>query len=142
MSTSQVTAGLAVLVLLLVIGTAVLHRVKLALRKRLDQATAPDKSASTMPSPAEQAADAGPWRALPARWRPLPGNVLELADTGFQIRLFSNPGAFTYVLFSPEGAMCASGFELSMLKDCGERFAGYRQEFNAAPLELPAHIKR
>lgn len=69
-------------------------------------------------------------RAPASPWQPLPGNVLELGATGYQIRF--NP-AWTdsdYRLFSPEGARLASCTEgnLEILKSHAERCAAERAQ--------------
>lgn len=63
-------------------------------------------------------------------WNPLPGNVLELGDTGWQIKFKPSDGP-DYILFSPEGRRMASGGDgqLDALKSYAERCASQRAEF-------------
>jgi len=66
-------------------------------------------------------------------WRALPGDVIELADTGWQIRL--NRGRFTpqlpgrYVLISPEGDLLGWGPTLLPVKATAEHLAAERAQF-------------
>lgn len=71
-------------------------------------------------------------------WRTLPGNVLELADTGFQIRL--NPTRqHDLVLFNPEGRDIVTGrdWHLDEIKRHAERCASSRAEFVMVAATLP-----
>lgn len=67
-------------------------------------------------------------------WRALPGDVLELADTGWQVRL--NRGRFTpqlpgrYVLISPEGELLGWGPTLLPVKATAEHLAAERAQFD------------
>jgi len=64
-------------------------------------------------------------------WRALPGNILTYGDTGFEIRLSSDPKEPAYTLYDPEGrslrGLNASGLE--ELKMMAERAADSRAEF-------------
>lgn len=63
-------------------------------------------------------------------WNPLPGSILELGDTGWQITFKPSDGP-DYILFSPEGrrmASCKDG-QLDALKSYAERCASQRAEF-------------
>ncbi len=67
------------------------------------------------------------WQA-PA-WHPLPGGLLELGDTGFQIRSAVASMTMTYTLYSPEGGVLGFTADLQGLKRCGEQMARDRAEF-------------
>lgn len=73
------------------------------------------------PTPAQQ--PGGP------TWHALPGNVIELADTGFSITLDTSPNRPLYVLRAPEGFAHGWGSDLPGLKRLGERYAAERAEF-------------
>lgn len=100
-------------------------------------------------APAPTPAPAAPTPAAPAwlgdlqqpvevasgtRWHAMPGDVLELADTGWQVRL--NRGRFTpqlpgrYVLFSPEGELMGWGPTLLPVKTTAEHLAAERAQFD------------
>lgn len=71
-------------------------------------------------------------------WHALPGDVLELGASGFQIRLTATPSAHYFSLYSPDGLRCASGWDMDAIKALGERLAGWRAELGAmAPLHQP-----
>lgn len=70
---------------------------------------------------------------LSRMWWALPGNVLEYGDSGFLIRLRTNPDLAPFAAYSPEGVLMATGFELGLLKDYCERQAGYRDQFDPQP---------
>lgn len=72
----------------------------------------------------------------PSPWQPLPGNVLELGATGFQIQLDVSPHRPLYTLRAPEGWIVAAGGDLPGLKQAGERFARERTEFVCKPIEV------
>lgn len=74
-------------------------------------------------------------------WRSMPGNRLELSDTGFFIDLVTRPGGFTHLLYSPEGALCAHGMNLTPLKQYAEQLARERAEF-APPAPVPHTFAR
>ena len=62
-------------------------------------------------------------------WKALPGQVIELGDTGFQIKLDTRPMHPLYLLVAPEGWTVLGGADLPVLKQLGERFARERTEF-------------
>ena len=62
-------------------------------------------------------------------WHALPGNRLELSDTGFAIELRSSPNEQPYLLIDPEGRSVARSQELAPLKGYGEQRARERDEF-------------
>lgn len=64
------------------------------------------------------------------KWAPLPGNVIELRDTGYSIKLEPST-SHSYRLFSPEGLPIARGMEggLDALKRYGEELAAQRACF-------------
>ena len=70
-------------------------------------------------------------------WHALPGNVLELGASGFQIRLTASDTAHFFTLFSPEGCVCCSGFDMDAVKAFGEKLAGWRAQLAATPIKQP-----
>jgi len=62
-------------------------------------------------------------------WHALPGNRIELGDTGFAIELRTKPIDVAYQLFDPEGRHIARAAELQPLKSYGEKLARERDEF-------------
>jgi len=62
-------------------------------------------------------------------WQPLPGNMIELGSTGFQIVLDVSPRTPLYTLRAPEGWLIGWGSDLAGLKQLGERYARERLEF-------------
>lgn len=85
-------------------------------------------------APAQPAASAPEAPATPTQppagpWSALPGNVIELRTSGFQIQLDTRPGHPLYTLRSPEGTLLAYGSNLPGLKELGERLAAERDEF-------------
>lgn len=70
---------------------------------------------------------------LARMWWALPGNVLEYGDSGFSIRLRTNPDQAPFAAYSPEGVLLATSFELGLLKEYCERQAGYRDQFDPQP---------
>lgn len=71
-------------------------------------------------------------------WRTLPGNVMELADTGFQIR-FNPTRQHDLVLINPEGLDIVTGrdWHLAEIKQHAERCASSRAEFVVVVATLP-----
>ena len=67
--------------------------------------------------------------ALAPTWQALPGQVIELGATGFQIKLDTRPMHPLYLLVAPEGWTVLGGADLPTLKSLGERFARERTEF-------------
>lgn len=70
----------------------------------------------------------GPWHAMP-------GDRLELLDTGFAIELhplYRN----AYWLFSPEGYRLVAWHDLEEVKRHGELHAAQRASFSVAPLDV------
>jgi hypothetical protein len=66
-------------------------------------------------------------------WQPLPGNVLELGATGYQIRFSPTGRGDDYRLFTPEGrpmGYCSEG-NLEMLKTYAEQCAKERAQLVA-----------
>lgn len=82
-------------------------------------------------------ADPAPWLSLapgetlapPRKWHPLPGNRIELGNTGFAIQLHVGPAIYLYELLGPEGQCLSRGGDLPSLKQIGERLAEERREF-------------
>lgn len=74
-----------------------------------------------------------------AGWHALPGNRLELADTGFQIELRLQGSAFAFVLITPEGGEFAAYSDLEPLKHLAVRMADQRSQFIAAPAQPYQH---
>lgn len=66
-------------------------------------------------------------------WQALPGQVIELGGTGFQIVMDVSPNRPLYVLRAPEGWPIYSGADLTFIKQLGERFAAERDEFVCKP---------
>lgn len=91
------------------------------------KAAQPAAAAATEPAPAPPA---------PSRWRALPGERLELEDSGFYIVLAVQP-ATHYLLFAPEHTLVAHGVQLPMLKAYGEQLAAERLEFAPPPALAP-----
>jgi hypothetical protein len=71
-----------------------------------------------------------------AAWAPMPGNRLELGDTGFYVSLNLMPAQPMYWLFSPEHFVVGYGGDLGALKSLGERLARERLEFACSHLPL------
>jgi hypothetical protein len=69
----------------------------------------------------------------PPKWKALPGQVIELGATGFQIVMDTGPNNPLYMLRAPEGWPIHSGVDLPTLKQLGERFAAEREEFVCKP---------
>ena len=63
-----------------------------------------------------------------SRWAALPGNIIALADTGFEIHLQLR-GPLLYTLADPEGRVLAGCNDLPAIKAYGERLAAERAEF-------------
>jgi hypothetical protein len=81
----------------------------------------------TIPAPEPAAGDAS------RRWHAMPGNRLELADTGFYIVLDLSPTQPLYALYSPEHYRMGYGCDLVGLKAYGARLAAERHEFADVP---------
>jgi hypothetical protein len=79
--------------------------------------------AETRPEPANRSLFSRPG------WHAMPGQRIELSDTGFSIVMDLRPGADTFTLIDPEGRTLAYGPILPGLKDLGERMAAMREEF-------------
>ncbi len=62
------------------------------------------------------------------RWAPLPGNIIALADTGFEIHLQLR-GPLLYILLDPEGRSWVGSNNLPAIKEWGEQYAAERTEF-------------
>lgn len=62
-------------------------------------------------------------------WSPLVGGRLELGNTGFVIKLRTDPKEPPYLLTDPDGRDLALGFLLQPLKEYGEQHARDRREF-------------
>lgn len=69
------------------------------------------------------------WARPAGAWHAMPGNRLELADTGFYILLDLTPTNPLYGLYSPEHYAMGRGADLLGLKAWGERLAAERREF-------------
>lgn len=94
-------------------------------------------------APAAAAPEAAPPGLTPcSRWHAMPGQRIELADSGFYIVLDLRPNRHLYSLFTPEHERCAYGPSLQMLKGYGEQLAAERLEFSPpaplAPIWRPA----
>ncbi len=63
------------------------------------------------------------------RWHALPGQRIELEDTGFAIVMNRPDDHWLYTLYSPEGRVLAYGGDLPGLKSYGERHARDRSLF-------------
>lgn len=63
------------------------------------------------------------------RWFSLPGQRMELQDSGFAIELGTDPGKPVYTLLSPEGVLLAWGADLQAMQTTAERLAQERQLF-------------
>lgn len=71
----------------------------------------------------------------PGPWFPIPGDRLELRDTGYAIELHAlSPQP--YWLFNPEGYRVAVCADLDSLKRVGEQQASQRAEFVVRPIDL------
>ena len=64
-----------------------------------------------------------------SNWRALPGNILELGDTGFQIRFKPDPHRHQFQAYDPEGLCRASSEYLQPLKHICENMAADRAQF-------------
>ena len=87
---------------------------------------------------AEQQPPAPPLRPLEGLWRAMPGQRIELGDTGFWIGFDPTRAVDSQlILFSPEGNGLAYGADylLPHLKEHAELRAAARMEFNAPPLD-------
>jgi hypothetical protein len=80
------------------------------------------------PAPQRPTRPTPPGPAAP-RWFSLPGQRMELLDSGFAIELGTGPGKPVYTLFSPEGVMLAWGADLQAMQTTAERLAQERQLF-------------
>jgi hypothetical protein len=100
------------------------HR-RLGLVRAEDRAAWFDKQCERMARPAPPQPCATP----EPTWQALPGQMIELGDTGFQIRLDVRPMHPLYLLVAPEGWTVLGGADLPVLKQLGERFARERMEF-------------
>lgn len=107
----------------------VTHRIKHRTPAQAD----PQPQGQVQPPPADL--------RTPSRWRALPGNVLELADTGFYIRMDLRPHMPLYALHMPEHYVLATHCSLAPLKALGEVAAAERAEFKP-PAPLPASFWR
>ena len=95
--------------------------------KRLVQwALLPPQAAITAQAPPASGPMTAPGQP---KWQALPGQIIELGATGFQIIMDTSPHRPMYVLRAPEGWTLYSGADLPMMKQLGERFASERQEF-------------
>lgn len=109
-------------------GAQLLQALAQMLFGRALQQPAPAPATAPAPADAAPAAPASPWQ-------PLPGNVLELGATGYQIQMDVSPKNPLYTLRAPEGWIVAYGVDLAGLKAAGERFASERAEFVCKPIE-------
>lgn len=66
-------------------------------------------------------------------WHSLPGGVIELGTTGFQIRLSHDPDAPTYIGMDPEGRHITAGHNLEAMRTLMETCARWRREFDPPP---------
>lgn len=64
-----------------------------------------------------------------AKWRALPGNILEPGDTGFQIRFKPDQHRHQFAAYDPEGLCRASSEYLQPLKNICENMAADRAQF-------------
>lgn len=64
-----------------------------------------------------------------AQWNALPGGVLELGTSGFQIRLRTDPRLTPYMLTDPDGREIVHGFDFPGMKSIAENQARWRAEF-------------
>lgn len=93
------------------------------------------KTAAAPPAEAPPAACAQPAEA-PRTWHPLPGGVIELGNTGFQIRMvLRTDRCEEFQLRNPEGCLVSYGPMLMQLKHVAESLAAWRLEF-AEPQRL------
>lgn len=92
-----------------------------SLLQRLSASLFPSTEAPAAPTPV-------PAQSQPC-WHPLPGNLIELGNSGFQILLDVRPNRPLYTLHAPEGWVIAWGGDLAGLKLLGERYARERLEF-------------
>lgn len=98
--------------------------------QRLGARLFPSVPALHLPPPTEaQAKPAEPPALAAPKWQALPGNVIELGASGFQIVLDVGSTRPLYTLRAPEGFSHAWGFDLPALKALGERLASEREEF-------------
>lgn len=72
-------------------------------------------------------------RAQLWRWYALPGQRLELANTGFVISLTAMGDGRAFALHDPEGRLCGHSDLLPQLKAWGEKLASWRDEFSCMP---------
>ncbi len=108
------------------------HARNLASRVPAAAAAAAAVAATAAPCPTPTA-EASPWRALP-------GNVLELGASGFQIRLTASATAHFFSLYSPEGCLCCSAWDMDAVKALGQRMAAWRAELQATePMHSPLY---
>lgn len=77
----------------------------------------------------------------PSSWRALPGEILELGETGFSIRRSSDPKVFPYQLIDPDGRWFASGMFLVDVKKEAELRAAETAEFVPAELALHGDVR-
>lgn len=101
------------------------------------QEAAPEtQPAPAAPPPADpMAALFAPRQPANGPWHAMPGDRLELLDTGFAIELhplYRN----AYWLFSPEGYRLVAWHDLEEVKRHGELQAAQRASFSVAPLDV------
>ncbi|MFZ5520432.1 MAG: hypothetical protein ACOZD0_04430 [Pseudomonadota bacterium] len=82
--------------------------------------------------PTDTAAPAPTPHMAAGRWHPLPGYMLELADTGFRIELHLSDD-YPYHLYTPEGRRICWGSDLDGIKTLAERQAAFREAFSCQP---------
>lgn len=109
-----------------------------ALRKllRLQPVATPMPPAMpTPPLPAGVAEDAiaAALRDVPPEWHVVPGQRIELGDTGFSVTLLTGPDEYTYELGGPEGQKLARSGDLPALKQVAMRLALERRQFMYPP---------
>lgn len=70
-------------------------------------------------------------------WHALPGYMIELGTTGYQIRLNQHMRQMPYSVTDPDGRLVAVGGDLAGLKAFAENLARQRAEFTcSAPWQL------
>ncbi len=96
---------------------------------------APSRGASTElhTNAAAEAAVAAALRDVPPEWHVVPGQRIELGDTGFSVTLLTGPDEYTYELGVPEGQKLARSGDLGALKQVAMRLALERREFMYPP---------
>lgn len=107
------------------VGLVALVKLNADLQQRVKNLAATIEAMVDTPGAASpHQATGGGWQ-----WQALPGQRIELADTGWAIVLGLRPSEPLYKLLTPEGWPITAAAELGMLKAAAERLARERAEF-------------